>query len=394
MNIWNKVFLGVIFVAAIAVTVLASVEFHIRNTGQKKVADLERHIEKTDGEIAKIYHGLAPLNLLPDKSPSDWSFEEIRNAAFERYYERGRVWFDCNVDRINESTLPPALQQVEVQVIIAKPLPEGADEVVMPETLKGVVYVFELVKKEEGENSETVPGTFLGRFTVDSEPTKTNFFDEARNQKDGWRVNLVTADPISDDEIERIFDAVEVRKSRWAIYLTPPVDRVTGMFSQLTAEERQAIPKELRDRFLPRPLPEPNDTEGAEPGMNAHEIEPIQSFVAMSAMLDWLYQRRSTLNRDIEVAKSDIRTYETAWEKNEAENKKLENDGILEEKRRVEMEKQRDVVKDLVGQYEAEANRITLQIEKLQAHAKAYIDGIEDAHSKAAKKIEERTNPR
>jgi hypothetical protein len=291
MNIWNKVFLGVIIVTAIGVVVLASVERKIRSTGQQHTTSLKQRIEKADTDIARIVAGTAPQKNALEKSPSELSFEELRNTLRERYHERGRAWFNCMVADMSDRTLPPALSQVIVQIVITGPLisnEAGTETVVIPEYLSGVVYAFQEVG--EGES-----GTFLGRFNVDSEPVPMPFRDNDGNQGTGYRVTLISADPVNEREIDQIFGAGE---SRWAIYLTPPVDRIVGFFDSLTEEEKQIIPQELRDRFQSRSMPALTEAEKAgvdravlehwekiRAAMDDPEAEAAEDF---ALMLDWL----------------------------------------------------------------------------------------------------------
>ena len=393
MNIWNNVFLVLIFITSIAVVALTSVEFQIRNTGQKTIADLEKKIEDTKGKITKIDDGAAPLKLLPEKAFSDLGFEEIRGVLRVRLVERGRAWFGSVVDRVDEKTLPPALPQVEARVIITEPFEEGetTDTVVMPATLRGIVYVFE----EENNSDENIAGVFLGRFNVNSEPIAAKFTDNEGNEKNGWRITMVTIDPISEKEIEQI----KISKSRWAIYMTPPVDRFLGVFNQLTDEEMQTIPDEIREKFQLRPMPElaTEDLEGLDPRvveiwkkyreeMDDPESERTQDY---STLLVWLYQQRNSLNREMEMIESYIKTHEEATKKNEENNKKLKSDCDLEEKRVTAMTQQRDAVGKLCEEYAAENNKQAALIETLHAQSKEYIDGIMDAQLKVIKKIEE-----
>ena len=393
MNIWNNVFLVLIFITSIAVVALTSVEFQIRNTGQKKIADLEKKIEDTDDKISKILDGAAPLKLSPNKSRAEWGFEELRGHLRVRLVERGTAWFGSIVDRVDEKTLPPALPQVEARIIITEPFEEGEtkDTVVMPATLRGIVYVFE----EGSSNDADGTGVFLGRFNVNSEPTATKFTDDEGNENNGWRMTMVTVDPISKKEIEQI----KYSKSRWAIYMTPPVDRFLGVFDQLTDEELQTIPDEIREKLQPRPMPEleTDYLEGLDPRvveiwqkyreeMDDPESELTQDY---STLLVWLYQQRNNLNREIEVVESYISTHEEATKKNEENNKKLESDCTLEEKQVRAMTRQRDAVRTLYEEYEEENNRLVARIETLQAQSKEYIAGIMDAQLKVIRKIEE-----
>jgi len=377
MNIWNKVFLGVIFIAVIAVFVLVAVEFQIRNTGQKKVADLEKRITEANDKYARIVGGTDPGKLSPDKPLSGLGVDELRGQLRGRYDERGRAWFGCRVAGMEERHLPPALQQVEARIIITGPFAPSdtgaaTDDVVMPEALKGVVYVFE---EKEGAGEDA--GAFLGRFSVSSEPIATKFQDNNGNEKNGWRIALITIDPINEGEIETISAAAE---SRWAVYLTPPVNRIA-------------------DQRRPMPELEQEDKEGVDSRvveiwkkyretMDDPEAELAQDF---SVLLDWLYQQRSTLNRDIRIVESDIDTYKTAKEKNDLENEKLEADCVLEEKRVEAMNVQRDAVKTLLEQYKTEINRIELRMEKLQTLITAYVAEMTSAQLLAVEKIEGRT---
>jgi len=403
MNIWNKVFLGVIFITAIAIFVLGAVNFHISNTGQKKIADLKKKIAESDDKFAKIVHGTAPDKHSLDKPVSALGIDELRGLLRGRYDERGRAWFGCMVAGMEGNEISPTNPQpgaqglplVTAQIIITSPFAPSetgaATDVVMPETLKGVVYVF-----EEKEGSEGA-GPFLGRFHVDSEPTATKFPDSDGNEKNGWRIKLITLDSISEREINQIFAA---SKSRWAIYLIPPVDRVTGIFDQLTEEEKKMIPEELLKKFQPRPMPELTDEE--KDGVNSQVIALWEKYRQnmddpeselgqdFSVVLDWLYQQRSHLNRDIKIAESDIKAYETSEEKNKAENQKMDADCVLEEKRVKAMDIQGGAVKTLFTQYEAERNRIALFIEKLQTLIAAYAAEITNAQLLAVEKIEER----
>ena len=395
MNVWNKVFLGIIFVTAVVVVVLASLEFHIRNTGQKRIADWDQRIADTDERIARLISGADPLKLSVDKTLAGLSINELRGVVRERYHERGRAWFDC-IARAERRNLPPALQQVVAQVTLTGPLLPGAAgavaDVASPDTLRGVVYVF-----EDGTGPDA--GAFLGRFNVDGVPTPTKFTDSNGNENNGWRVTLVARDQLSDGEIEKIL-AAQPPSSRWAIYLTPPVDRVAGVFDQLTDEEKQMIPAELLDKFQPRPMPDLTDEESEDVDASVLAIWEMYRGVLdnpeaelandFAEALDRLYLRRNNALLDRETAKLDIASYEAALKKAEEENEKMTQVDIpLEEKRVAAMEDQRDEVKKLLEQYEAEIARLSLQFETLRTLVRRYIIGITEAQLRATEKIEE-----
>jgi hypothetical protein len=407
MNTWNKVFLGIIFVSAIAVVILAAPEAVIRQTGIKRTAQYRKDIEAVDEKNLKLEIGTAPTKPTADKPLNDMSMSELRGLERARFDERGRAWFNCIASRvgISKSEDPPP-PQVRAQVIITGPLDANGIETdaAEPKTLQGVVYVFEEAAAgqeggEEGEEAKIVaPGVFLGRFQVDPNLTTTKFKDKEDNEKTGYRVTLITADPIGKTEVARIENA---GNSRWAIYTTPPVDRIAGVLSLLTEEEMQMLPEELRVKLQPRPMPEltEEELEGVDSNVaekwkqyrqewDDPESDSAQSF---ALLLDWLYQRRVRINREIATTTANIATFEAAAEKNTAENEQLKNDGIYEEKRVEVMNTQRDAVKSVGEQYDMKIDEMNADSVRLQKMIAAYTTAITEAQLRVAEKIEERT---
>lgn len=414
MNIWNKVFLGIVIVAAIAVLVLTGLEGSIRSKGQQHIAKLEKQIEETNNKIADIIGGADATKPSVDKSPSEWGLDELRARSIEQFRERGRAWFGCLVRSIDEITLPPALPQVEAQVIVTGPFTAnetGAEtDVVIPEILKGVVYVFEVFENtdESGTIRIEKSGKFLGRFNVSTVPTPTKFRDTDENEKKGYALTLISADPIDGQEIEQIMDS---RQSRWAIYMTPPMDRVAGILEQLddeqklsmmTAQPLTELPEEEKQKLLEeftQRYPPPSAlelTEEQKTGVDAATLSMWEQYQQVmegpasdfSVGLDWLYQRRSSLKRDIAITQADIETYATAEEKNQVENEKLEQDCVLEEKRVAAMNDQKEHVEKTYEKYDAEGNRMIVLIEKIQALQAAYAAKLAEYQLMMVEKIE------
>ena len=353
MNIWNKVFLGVISVAAIAVAILATVEFHVRNTGLRVIATLEDRTSDAENRIARIHRGAAPARPTAEKAIADLSLEELRGLVRGHYDERGRAWRGCFIAASEVRELPPALEQVVAQIVLTGPLvPDAAGaltSVAAPDSLRGVVYVFEESNAIEEDRDSSGGAAFLGRFTVAGTPVSTNFFDNDGNQVSGWRVTLITSDPLNNVEISRIGEAsgrarLDRRQTSWAIYLAPPM------------------------------LNDPDD-------------ESAQDF---ANMLDWLYRQRSNAIRDITVITAAIAAYDGALAQAIAENEILVRQDIpLEEKRVEAMETQRNAVATLLAQYEAEVARLESQIEELRTLLGTLVAGITEAQLQAAERIEE-----
>ena len=451
--------------AAVFVVILGAIEFQIRNTGLKHTNSLEKRISITDKQIAgiaagvdllkplrgrqlyalslkelreidremdKILSGIYPSKLSVEKQASDWSFVELQAAVRERAEERGTAWFGCVVSNIEERERAPALQQLVARIIITGPPDERGIETdaASPDILGGVVYVFH--EELDNETNQYRISKFLGRFNVEGNPMPTQFFDREQNQKNGFLITLVTADPVSGDEIVQIIDETTQQHS-WAIFTSPPVDRVAGIFDQLSEEEKQIFPVELLEQFQPRTMDEltDNDVEellsdfkalaedwSVEPeerqkfseavemwerASDSSQVKEIwnlyrakmddpaaESSSDFSILLDWLYLRRSGLLRGIAVAKADIKTLEEVEDKTKKENEKLEEDCLLEEKREKAMGIQRDAVNELLDEYETEVRTLGVKIEKLQVMAAAYVAKIVEYQLMAIEKIEER----
>jgi len=423
MNTWNKVFLGMIFVAAIAIVILVAPEIKIRREGLKRTNQLKKDIATATEKIAKINLGADPKKPTSEKSLDDMSMPELRGLQRARYDERGRAWFNCIApqDAQNARHFPadamtidkqPPPPQVNVQVIITGPADAQGIETDAPEpkALLGVVYVFAEPKpappaEEEGgqeANNTKAPAIFLGRFRVAPIPlATTKFQDKAGEEKNGYRVTLITSDPINDTEVDRIVTAANLR---WAIYTAPPVDRVADFFSLLSESDREEFlkmfPEEQREllKMSTWDEPTPEELEGIDSkaadmwvrlrkGWDNPEAESAQNY-AMA--LNWLFRKRVRLEREIATARTNITIFETAVQQKAAENEQLRKDGDLEKKRVNAMDTQRETVKLLLDEYIAEINKMTLQHEKLQALSEAYVSAITDAMLKVTEKIENR----
>ncbi|GHT17888.1 hypothetical protein FACS1894189_4670 [Planctomycetales bacterium] len=397
MNTWNKVFLGFIFVLAIAVAVLASVDWKIRSTGQQSVNSLENKIEKANQEIARIQDGSAPKKQVDEKTVNELGFEELRGKVIRQLYERGRAWFGCVTvkdEAVKVQTLPPnplpnapatpkerliPIKRVEVQLVVTGPVENrnGTETVLIPESLKGVVYAFR-------EGADHIPDSFLGRFSVESpQPTKTKYLDAAGAEKDGYQITLATVDAVNEAEIQHIQESVS---ASWTVYLSLPPGTSEAVATQiLSDEEKEKILTELQQgqNAEVQKLWEKIRQAVDNPGKNSD----------FSELLNWLYQWRSVLNRKMELTQSNIDTYKAAFQREETENKKLEEDVALEEKRVTAMTMNRDKVESVLDAYLAEIEQTNLMIEKLQEYNKFYVAKIAEYQLKVKNEIERKANP-
>jgi hypothetical protein len=369
MNIWNKVFLGLIFVLAVAVVFFTSQEMKIRGTGQKAVESIKKKTETAEQDIKKINEGTAPTKKLSEKTIEELGFHELRVKLLDLLYERKKAWFGCKPGNLNVSgkELTPEqlggdnpatpgeklkiIKLLEVSLTITSPVVEknGNEEVVPPDDLKGIVCVF-----DEGENG--VGGSFLGMFIV----------NQIQKVQNGYQVTLQSAHELSETEIKEIQKAV---RSTWAIYTTVPLDRYQNIFDRLTDEEKEMIPESLRET-LTNPERTPKD---------------------FDELLSLFYQRRIELKEAINSTKRRIEELNEALRIAKKEDQDLQNDKELEIKRIDMMKKQGETLQKNLEAYDGMIKRLREDIEKTQLKNEWYVAKIAEYQLKVKELIEQKT---
>lgn len=369
MNIWNNVFLGLVFVLAIAVVVFTAQEFKIRGTGQKAIETIGKKMETTKRDIEKIYEGTASTKKLSEKTVEELGFNELRVQLFDLLYERKKAWFGCKPGNLNVSgkVLTPeqlggdnpatpgeklkTIQLLEVSLTITSPVVEknGNQEVIPPDDLNGLVYVF-----DEGEAG--VGGSFLGTFAA----------DQMQKVQNGYQVTLQSAHELSEAEIEHIQKAI---RSTWAVYTTVPLDRYQKIFDRLTDVEKETIPTTLREK-LTNPERVPKD---------------------FNELLSLFYQRRVELKESIDSTKRRIEELNAALKIADAETQDLRNDQDLEKKRIEVMNVQCKTLQENIDAYDNMIKQLRDEIEKTQTQNEWLVSKIAEYQLQVKELIEQKT---
>ncbi|MDR1140569.1 MAG: hypothetical protein LBL62_02680 [Planctomycetaceae bacterium] len=369
MNIWNKVFLGLIFVLAVAVIFFTSQELKIRGTGQQAIASIEKKMETATRDIEKIYEGTAPAKNISEKTLEELGFSELRVKLVDLLYERKKAWFGCKPGNPNISgkVLTPeqlggdnpatpgeklkTIKLLEVPLTITSPVVEknGNEEVVPPDDLKGIVYVF-----DEGEAG--VGGSFLGMFIA----------DQMQKVQSGYQVTLQSAHELSEAEIKRIQSAV---RSTWAVYTTVPLDRYQNIFDRLTGEEEEMIPASLREKLT----------------------NPDRTLKDFAELLNLFYQYRVELKENIDSTKRRIDELNAALEIAKEEDQDLRKDQDLEKKRIEVMKSQCKTLQENIDAYDNKIKQFRNEIEKTQLQNEWLVAKIAEYQLKVKELIEQKT---
>ncbi|MDR0704546.1 MAG: hypothetical protein LBF88_06105 [Planctomycetaceae bacterium] len=354
---------------AVTIVVFISQEMKIRGTGQKAVETIEKKMETTKQDIEKIYDGTAPTKKLSEKTVEELGRNELRVQLFDLLYERKKAWFGCKPGNLNVSgkVVTPeqlggdnpatpgeklkTIQLLEVSLTVTSPIVEknGNKEVIPPDDLKGIVYVF-----AEGEAG--AGGSFLGTFVA----------DQMQKVQSGYQVTLRSAHELSEAEIQHIQNA---ERFTWAVYTTVPLDRYQKIFDRLTDEEKETIPALLRERLT--------------------DSERIPK--DFDELLSLFYQRRVELKESINSANRRIEELKAAQKIADEEILDLRKDQDLENKRIEVMKIQCKTLQENIDAYDKMIKQLRNEIEKTQLRNEELVARIAEYQLQVKELIEQKT---
>jgi hypothetical protein len=201
MSIWNKVLVGLIGVASLALFYLAARTMKTHQYWRELAAKFEQRIDQLDTANQTLAEG-------PGRSgaPGQLGIRQLRIGLNKLVLDRGRAWLHCDPSvKVNADD-----GTAVITVTVSQPDPHGIAE-------GAVLYGFEEVDLQK-------QGRYLGEFRV----AKT---DEKQKQ-----VVLAPTSRLSSREIERLSDA----KRPWVLYEIMPRDN-HEIFASLGDDEKKAL---------------------------------------------------------------------------------------------------------------------------------------------------------
>jgi hypothetical protein len=222
MSIWNKVLVGLIAVASLALFYLAARTMKTHQYWRELAVKFEQRI----GQLETANQALAEGAARPGAAAQP-GIRQLRLELNKLLVDRGRAWFHCDAT-VNVN--PPQGTAV-VTVTISQPDPHGIAE-------GTVLYGFE-------EADAQKQGRYLGEFRV------------AKSDEKQKQVILAPTSRLSPREIERL-GAV---KGPWVFYETMPRDN-HEIYAVLGDEEKKAV---LPAASLPEYLKDGKSAAGGEP---------------------------------------------------------------------------------------------------------------------------------
>ena len=370
MSIWNKVLFGLIFVVLMVNIYLAAQSMHLRRHYRTRInSDVER-IEQTLTATDKMVRGDKPEEILVHKKTGELSIEELQVKLETLIAARQRAWFGCQLLNIKEDGLQisPTIQsggdQKPVNYVTVNILSEED-----PINALGTTYLF-------SEGTENVPPMFLGIFNATE--------SQSAGGGSGTQTTFVAAVPMNEEEVERL-DRCRAGRLPIAVYTVMPADRQHDFFDPAVGEENQPV---LYNNLSPDAFDA--NIPAAKRDAFADAKRPLQGF---DSLITTLYRQREDLHRTITMLNRGIATLQTSLEDSATEQKFWDDEIALEKKRIEAMTVQRDAVKQLSDEMDAQIADLQQKIEQTQQRNEWYVSRIAEYQLKVAELIEAKQPP-
>jgi hypothetical protein len=204
MSIWNKVLLGLIFVAAIGFFYLSMRTLKTHQYWRQTAAKLTVDIEDTEQDSAKR----------ASNDGDDWGIKQYQLHTNKLVVDRGRVWTNVEPRNFNPQT-------GQGTIITDQPNPNG----IAP---KSILYIFE----EKEANAAGNGGRYLGEFEVEAVAES--------------EVQVRPTMQMNQRQSQQLTQA----SKPWIVYEKMPADN-HDVLAHLTEEEmRQALPAATLNAYL------------------------------------------------------------------------------------------------------------------------------------------------
>ncbi|MEX2558840.1 MAG: hypothetical protein WD403_02945, partial [Pirellulales bacterium] len=209
MSIWNKVLIGLIFVASIGFFYVAVRTLKTHQSWKQAANSYQKPLFDAEALAKTLREG----QVTPD-GQSVPGIRELKVALHDLLVDRGRVWYGANPQEV-------VAQTGESVVLVNEPDPHQINS-------KSVLYVFEQTLVDR-------PGAYLGEFEV------TGVSDK--------QIQLKPAMKLTDRELNRI----TATKGSWVLYERMPGDRhdmFAGLDQAQLAAMMPGVPPEVLNEYL------------------------------------------------------------------------------------------------------------------------------------------------
>lgn len=318
MNIWNKVLVGFIIIASLAMFVMASralnTHKHWRSIAQKQeaaIAEAEQLQKVLKGDTNELD---APLGI-----------RQLKIELRKLLVDRGRVWRNCQPGKVIVSNNG---NTVDVPVTTDLPDPNGI-------AAKTVVYVFE-------ETSITEGGGYLGEFTV------------AAVAEADKVLQLEPTMSLYNAQLQKL----QISRGPWTLYEMMPLDQHEILLEMAEDEIRAMFSDSTEEQYVAD-----LGLEVAEAPGDAEPKKPARQLRDYAVIFQVQHDHYTALRDDISGAESDISYLQSA----------LADARQQEQFRNIEI----DVLKQKLAVFAKERNDVSTHGQSVYATLAAVNAGIE-----------------
>jgi hypothetical protein len=356
MCIWNKVLVGLIGVAALAL-------FYMSAWAYKMQAGWSLYAQQHETRISQLKE--ANRNLEPEVRQLDMDVHKL-------LVDRRRMWSKCDA-KVKTAMLGPNEGTAEVAVAVTQTVTrldrqthQWVTEPVAHGIAKGaVLYAFE-------EANVQNKGQYLGEFSVKNVGEK--------------QVNLVNTGRLSPREVDKLSKA----KRAWVLYEIMPYDN-HAVFASLSDDEKKAMlpgaPAERVREYVKDGKPAEKD-DPAENVVGGNYVRPLLDY---NVLFNNERENRMLLLDSIEAVKQDKQLVQEALAEARTQADACTKDIASTTKEKERLQQERDVVNALRKKLEKSLDAMEAWIVRLTEINQAMAGQIAKYQLEAAQRIDQRT---
>jgi len=331
MSIWNKILIGLIGVASVALFYMAARTMKTHQYWRELAQKFEQKIDLVEKDSKKVVEGTENAT-----DSSEMGIRQLRLELAKLLQDRRRAWFNCmpkvKVDRENALAT--------ITVVTDQPDPHGI-------TANTVLYAFEEVDVQK-------KGRYLGEFKV----TKAD--DKQKT------LVLVPTSHLSTREIDKLTSA----KQPWELYEIMPRDNHDIFASLSDAEKKAMLPASV--------LPE----------YRKEESRPLNDY---QILFDAGRTQRTLLLDKIDYAQRDAKLLEAALAKAKEVEEKAKQDVAATQEDAKKFGRERESVAAYLKTIQKEVDAAKAAVNELIQKNKAMAGQIAKLQLEAARRIDQRT---
>lgn len=351
MSIWNKVLVGLIFVASIAFFYMAARTMKTHQHWRELAKKFERRIDQVHKDNVKLFEGKENPNDL-----SEMGVRQLRMELNKLLVDRRRAWFQCSP----RAKLNRQEGTGEIVITTDQPDPNGI-------AVGTVLYVFE-------EADVRQKGRYLGEFKVSKA-------DEQQKS-----VTIVPTSRLTPRELKRLGEA----KQPWEMYELLPRDN-HDVFASLSDDDKKAMLRELsaaslNEYFLDGQPAGKDDP--AERVVDGKYVRMIRDYEVLFGVMKAKY---TLLVDQVDAATRDEKLVRDALELAQQQEEAVKKDVQVAKQDLTKYAGERDAVITYHTKLQKEVDAAKAAITQLIETNKAMAGQIANVQLEAARRIDQRT---